>query len=94
MKIAIDVYLFQGIAPTLLVGHVAAGHTRPDDSWQASSTSTVSSLNFETSTLSTQDGDIAQNAELDEMDYLDPELERDFALIEEETRETRSLDIV
>ncbi|KAK0209254.1 hypothetical protein DFS33DRAFT_1451951 [Desarmillaria ectypa] len=24
----------RGVAPTLLVGHVAAGHARPDDSWQ------------------------------------------------------------
>ncbi|PBK63612.1 hypothetical protein ARMSODRAFT_1023814 [Armillaria solidipes] len=84
----------KGIAPTLLVGHIAAGHTRPDDSWQESSTSTVSSLNFGTGTLSTQDGDISQSAELDEMDNLDPGLERNFALIEEEIQETRSLDIV
>ncbi|KAG7443259.1 uncharacterized protein BT62DRAFT_922045 [Guyanagaster necrorhizus] len=26
----------KGIAPTLLAGHVAAGHTCPDDSWQGS----------------------------------------------------------
>ncbi len=33
----------QAIAPTLLVGRVAAGHARPDDSWQGS---TISSLRF------------------------------------------------
>ncbi|KAK0207684.1 hypothetical protein IW262DRAFT_525448 [Armillaria fumosa] len=33
-----------GIAPTLLVGRVAAGHARPDDSWQGS---IISSLRFE-----------------------------------------------
>ncbi|KAK0493405.1 hypothetical protein EDD18DRAFT_1333775 [Armillaria luteobubalina] len=36
----------RGIAPTLLVGRVTAGHTRPDDSWQGS---TMSSLHFGTS---------------------------------------------
>ncbi|PBK67896.1 hypothetical protein ARMSODRAFT_1020397 [Armillaria solidipes] len=35
----------RGIAPTLLVGRVAAGHARPDDSWQGS---IVSSLHFGT----------------------------------------------
>ncbi|KAK0465982.1 uncharacterized protein EV420DRAFT_804879 [Desarmillaria tabescens] len=33
----------RGIAPTLLVGRVAAGHARPDDSWQGSA---VTSLHF------------------------------------------------
>ncbi|PBL04438.1 hypothetical protein ARMGADRAFT_1004994 [Armillaria gallica] len=35
----------RGIAPTLLVGRVAAGHARPDDSWQGSF---MSSLHFGT----------------------------------------------
>ncbi len=34
----------QGIAPTLLAGRVAAGHARPDDSWEGS---IISSLRFE-----------------------------------------------
>ncbi|KAK0488302.1 hypothetical protein EDD18DRAFT_440968 [Armillaria luteobubalina] len=34
----------RGIAPTLLVGRVAAGHARPDDSWQGSAIS--GSLHF------------------------------------------------
>ncbi|KAK0434776.1 hypothetical protein EV421DRAFT_1909075 [Armillaria borealis] len=33
----------RGIAPTLLIGHVAAGHAHPDDSWQGS---IMSSLHF------------------------------------------------
>ncbi|PBK98560.1 hypothetical protein ARMGADRAFT_1026535 [Armillaria gallica] len=83
----------RGIAPTLLVGRVAAGHARPDDSWQESA-SIVSSLNFGTSTVSTQDGDVSQSDGLVEMDNLDPGQERSFGHIEEEARETRSLDIV
>ncbi|KAK0225095.1 hypothetical protein EDD85DRAFT_219639 [Armillaria nabsnona] len=34
----------RGIAPTLLVGRVAAGHARPDDSWQGSAN--LASLRF------------------------------------------------
>ncbi|KAK0466048.1 uncharacterized protein EV420DRAFT_1709775 [Desarmillaria tabescens] len=33
----------RGVAPTLLIGHVAAGHARPDDSWEGS---IMSSLHF------------------------------------------------
>ncbi|PBK63594.1 hypothetical protein ARMSODRAFT_1023796 [Armillaria solidipes] len=84
----------KGIAPTLLVGRVAAGHARPDDSWQEDNTSIVSSLNFGTGTVSTQDGDVSQSAELVEMDDLDSGLERNSMLIEEEAQEARSLNIV
>ncbi len=35
----------QGIAPTLLVGRVASGHSRPDDAWKGS---VLSSLHFGT----------------------------------------------
>lgn len=35
----------QGIAPTLLVGRVASGHSRPDDTWKGSA---LSSLHFGT----------------------------------------------
>ncbi|SJL17228.1 uncharacterized protein ARMOST_20774 [Armillaria ostoyae] len=31
----------QGIAPTLIVGRVAAGHARPDDSWEGSISSSL-----------------------------------------------------
>ncbi|SJL13692.1 uncharacterized protein ARMOST_17140 [Armillaria ostoyae] len=33
----------RGVAPTLLIGRVAAGHARPDDSWKGS---VLSSLHF------------------------------------------------
>ncbi|PBK59337.1 hypothetical protein ARMSODRAFT_983141 [Armillaria solidipes] len=58
----------RGIAPTLLIGRVAAGHARPDDSWQGS---VLSSLHFgghhegsTTQTISHQKGSLA-NAILD-----------------------------
>ncbi len=35
--------LAQGIAPTLIVGRVASGHARPDDTWKES---VLSSLHF------------------------------------------------
>ncbi|PBK90771.1 hypothetical protein ARMGADRAFT_1166737 [Armillaria gallica] len=38
----------RGVAPTILVGRVAGGHARPDDSWQGSVTS--GSLHFRNST--------------------------------------------
>ncbi len=37
-------YFFQGMAPTILVGRVAVGHARPDDSW--SENTSTSSLQF------------------------------------------------
>ncbi|KAK0234080.1 hypothetical protein IW262DRAFT_1488301 [Armillaria fumosa] len=54
----------RGIAPTLLIGRVAAGHARPDDSWHGSITS---SLHFgqDRSQTSTQDSMFSIN--------LDPE---------------------
>ncbi|KAK0185773.1 hypothetical protein F5146DRAFT_1227444 [Armillaria mellea] len=38
--------IIKGVAPTLLVGRVISGHSRPDDSWKGGA---VSSLHFETS---------------------------------------------
>ncbi|KAK0185164.1 hypothetical protein F5146DRAFT_1228103 [Armillaria mellea] len=55
----------RGIAPTLLVGRVAAGHARPDDSWQGS---VVSSLHF-----GTDPGD--QNSQQDTMTTWNEDLE-------------------
>ncbi|KAK0226792.1 hypothetical protein EDD85DRAFT_795112 [Armillaria nabsnona] len=77
MKIVIDISS-KGISPTLLVGRVAAGHARPDDSWQESSTHAASSLNFGTRSLSTQEfeGDTTTSIELDDTDNIDPGLER------------------
>ncbi|SJL14003.1 uncharacterized protein ARMOST_17455 [Armillaria ostoyae] len=44
----------RGIVPTMLVGRVAAGHARPDDSWDESTTST--SLRFRSHSSSHNDG--------------------------------------
>ncbi|KAK0209502.1 hypothetical protein IW262DRAFT_1417145 [Armillaria fumosa] len=44
----------RGIVPTILVGRVAAGHARPDDSWTGS---TVSSLQFRSRTSAQDDSD-------------------------------------
>ncbi|KAK0184688.1 hypothetical protein F5146DRAFT_233769 [Armillaria mellea] len=33
--------IIRGIAPTVLIGHVAAGHVRPDDTWETSITSSL-----------------------------------------------------
>ncbi|KAK0466131.1 uncharacterized protein EV420DRAFT_811202 [Desarmillaria tabescens] len=49
----------KGVAPTLLVGRIAAGHARPDDSWQGSMIS--GSLHFRT-----RSG--GQNSQQDSMD--------------------------
>ncbi|KAK0435560.1 hypothetical protein EV421DRAFT_1986623 [Armillaria borealis] len=43
----------RGIVPTILVGRIAAGHARPDDSWSESTTS--SSLQFRSSLSSQSD---------------------------------------
>lgn len=42
----------QGIAPTLLVGRVATGHSRPEESWQGS---VMSSLHFGSQRFQTRD---------------------------------------
>ncbi|KAK0421853.1 hypothetical protein EV421DRAFT_606060 [Armillaria borealis] len=64
--------IFQGIAPTLLVGRVAASHARPDDSWQGS---IVSSLHFGTlpggqnsqqGTMTTWNEDLEAQREIDD----------------------------
>ncbi|KAK0221177.1 hypothetical protein EDD85DRAFT_263291 [Armillaria nabsnona] len=44
----------RGIVPTILVGRIAAGHARPDDSWSESSA--TSSLQFRSSSSSQSDG--------------------------------------
>ncbi|KAK0479781.1 hypothetical protein IW261DRAFT_1564440 [Armillaria novae-zelandiae] len=54
----------RGIAPTLLIGRIAAGHARPDDSWHGS---IVSSLHFgqDRSQTSTQDSMFSFNPDDD-----------------------------
>ncbi|PBK93608.1 hypothetical protein ARMGADRAFT_1079907 [Armillaria gallica] len=69
----------RGIAPTLLVGRVAAGHARPDDSWQGS---IISSLHFGTrpggqnsqqDTMMTWNEDLEAQREMeDEFDHRTP----------------------
>lgn len=56
----------RGIAPTLLVGRVAAGHARPDDSWQGSMIS--QSLRFETDSESSNQ-DISQEDGLQDLGF-------------------------
>ncbi|KAK0220890.1 hypothetical protein EDD85DRAFT_1028451 [Armillaria nabsnona] len=53
----------RGVAPTLLIGRVAAGHARPDDSWEGS---LMSSLHFgqDSEQMGSQD-DITQSVTVD-----------------------------
>ncbi len=50
----------QGIAPTLIVGRVAAGHARPDESWEGSISS---SLHFEHDSEEQSQGTIDSDVE-------------------------------
>ncbi len=73
----------QGIAPTLLAGRVAAGHARPDDSWEGS---IMSSLRFEAHPADVEtcsqfdymvDNDLeAQSIQLDEPEEISAEKKR------------------
>ncbi|KAK0223914.1 hypothetical protein IW262DRAFT_1547628 [Armillaria fumosa] len=53
----------RGVAPTLLIGHVSAGHARPDDSWEGS---VMSSLRFgqDSEQISSQ-GNVTQSVTID-----------------------------
>ncbi|KAK0479418.1 hypothetical protein EDD18DRAFT_847181 [Armillaria luteobubalina] len=54
----------RGIVPTILVGRIAAGHARPDDSWSESSS--IASIQFRSSLSSQSDsGDTSAGSELD-----------------------------
>ncbi len=64
-------FVSQGIAPTLLVGRVVAGHTRSDDSWQGS---TMSSLHFRTS-RSQNSEEMSLEEEVSQSFMLDRDLE-------------------
>ncbi|SJL07045.1 uncharacterized protein ARMOST_10388 [Armillaria ostoyae] len=63
----------RGIAPTLLVGRVAAGHAHPDDSWQGSITS--GSIRFGTNSVG-QDSQLGSITS-DDLEAQAAELERD-----------------
>ncbi|SJK96784.1 uncharacterized protein ARMOST_00030 [Armillaria ostoyae] len=62
----------RGIAPTLLVGRVAAGHARSDDSWQGSA---MSSLHFGTSRSQNSDEQLSLEEEASQSSVLDRDLE-------------------
>ncbi|PBK90554.1 hypothetical protein ARMGADRAFT_1111903 [Armillaria gallica] len=53
----------RAIAPTILVGRVAAGHARPDDSWSGSTT--ASSLRFRGHSSSQNDNQVDAGSEWD-----------------------------
>ncbi|PBK90501.1 hypothetical protein ARMGADRAFT_1111865 [Armillaria gallica] len=53
----------RGIIPTVLVGRVAAGHARPDDSWRERST--TSSLRFQNHSSSQNDSEMSAGSEGD-----------------------------
>ncbi|KAK0446940.1 uncharacterized protein EV420DRAFT_1568968 [Desarmillaria tabescens] len=65
--------VMRGIVPTILVGRVAAGHTRPDDDW-GGSRSTVSLLEFGNHSIS-QDRSTGMDAEGDLTLRATPDLE-------------------
>ncbi|PBK90390.1 hypothetical protein ARMGADRAFT_1082671 [Armillaria gallica] len=66
----------RGIAPTILVGRVAAGHARPDDSWSESITS--SSLRFRSISSSQNDNEISVGSGSDTPSRATPDLEERF----------------
>ncbi|SJL14004.1 uncharacterized protein ARMOST_17456 [Armillaria ostoyae] len=63
----------RAIAPTILVGRVAAGHARPDDSWSGSTT--VSSLRFRSHSSSQNDSQVGAGSEWDISSRARPDLE-------------------
>ncbi|PBK90425.1 hypothetical protein ARMGADRAFT_1166857 [Armillaria gallica] len=52
----------RGIMPTILVGRVAAGHARPDDSWNGT---TVSSLRFRNNSISQNESQMSVRSRRD-----------------------------
>ncbi|PBK76346.1 hypothetical protein ARMSODRAFT_1011611 [Armillaria solidipes] len=67
----------RGIVPTILVGRVAAGHTRPDDGW-GDSRSTVSTLEFGNHSIS-QDSSTGMDVADDLSLHTTPDLEEGLA---------------
>ncbi|KAK0221109.1 hypothetical protein EDD85DRAFT_1028369 [Armillaria nabsnona] len=63
----------RAIAPTILVGRVAAGHARPDNSWSGSTT--VSSLRFRGHSSSQNDSQVGTGSEWDTSSRARPDLE-------------------
>ncbi|KAK0196239.1 hypothetical protein F5146DRAFT_1133737 [Armillaria mellea] len=69
-EVAIEI---RAIAPTILVGRIAAGHACPDDSWSGSST--VSSLHFRGHSSSQNDSQVDAGSKWDISLHLRPDLE-------------------
>ncbi|PBK90525.1 hypothetical protein ARMGADRAFT_1082783 [Armillaria gallica] len=63
----------RAIVPTILVGRVAAGHARPEDSWSGSTT--VSSLRFRGHSSSQNDSQVGARSERDTSSRARPDLE-------------------
>ncbi|PBK62475.1 hypothetical protein ARMSODRAFT_1061453 [Armillaria solidipes] len=63
----------RGIMPTILVGHVVAGHARPDDSWSESTTR--SSLQFGNYSSSHNDTEMSVGSGWDTSSCIRPDLE-------------------
>ncbi|PBK59204.1 hypothetical protein ARMSODRAFT_1027623 [Armillaria solidipes] len=66
----------RGIAPTILVGRIAAGHARPDDSWSESTA--TSSLRFRSNSSSHNDSEISVGPGWDTSSRAMPDLEEGF----------------
>ncbi|KAK0209537.1 hypothetical protein IW262DRAFT_1498350 [Armillaria fumosa] len=64
----------RGIMPTILVGRVAAGHARPDDSWN-DSTRPRSTLRFGNRSISQTDTEMSVGSGQDESSPVEPDLE-------------------
>ncbi|KAK0222641.1 hypothetical protein EDD85DRAFT_796174 [Armillaria nabsnona] len=63
----------RAIVPTILVGRIAAGHARPDDSWSESTT--VSSLRFRSHSSPQNDSQVGAGSEWDTSSLARPDLE-------------------
>ncbi|PBK90545.1 hypothetical protein ARMGADRAFT_1082801 [Armillaria gallica] len=63
----------RGIMPTILVGRVAAGHARPDDSWSESTM--VSSLQFQNHSISQNDAQMSVGSGWDTSSTIRPDLD-------------------
>ncbi|KAK0219789.1 hypothetical protein EDD85DRAFT_942044 [Armillaria nabsnona] len=74
----------RGVAPTLLIGRVAAGQARPDDSWEGS---VISSLQFgrDSEQMGSQD-DATQSVTVDDDLEIPPEREDGFEGVSEQPR--------
>ncbi|SJL13968.1 uncharacterized protein ARMOST_17420 [Armillaria ostoyae] len=73
----------RGIMPTILVGRVAAGHARPDDSWSESSTTL--SLRFRNQSSSQNDSQGSVGSRQDTFSPVRPDIEEGLEDSEDST---------